>query len=273
MIIGEQVSITEQERQYNKVLLVKHAIGLFPGCPTETRQIADVLEIGCGSGAWTLEVAQLYPTMHIVGIDPNHALINQAQSTAERLQLGNVSHLPADVMGKFPCADASFDLISAQFLSKHLLKDAWPQLLQECLRVLRPGGWLRLTEYDVGISTSRSQEELTNLFLRAMYLTGKSFSDSSLGIIAQLQRLLKRTGVERRRLDHPITYSSSQNEEWKRDYLLLAHTFLRHFLQETGVAPQAYIDHLLQQLKLELNAPYFCAVFPMASFWVRKHPP
>jgi len=40
----------------------------------------------------------------------------------------------------------------------------WPALVQECLRITRPGGILLLTECERGISTSPALEELTALW-------------------------------------------------------------------------------------------------------------
>ena len=100
---------------------------------------ASFLDIGVGIGALSIEMARLWPTLHIVGIDrwaPALALARdrvQAAGLAERIALReqNAEELP-DV-------DA-FDLawIPGAFVSE----EATPTLIRRIHRALRPGGWL-----------------------------------------------------------------------------------------------------------------------------------
>jgi ubiquinone/menaquinone biosynthesis C-methylase UbiE len=100
---------------------------------------ASFLDVGVGVGALSIEMARLWPTLDIVGIDrwaPALALARervQAAGLAERIALReqNAEELP-DIN--------SFDLawIPGAFVSEA----ATPTLIGRIYRALRPGGWL-----------------------------------------------------------------------------------------------------------------------------------
>jgi len=100
-----------------------------------------VVDLGCGDGALTLEIARF--AAHVVGVDRNQALLSRAASAAERHGAPNAKFVKADV-----CAlrfdDDSFDLaVLSQTL--HCLDE--PQAaLAEAARVLAPGARVLVVE-------------------------------------------------------------------------------------------------------------------------------
>jgi ubiquinone/menaquinone biosynthesis C-methylase UbiE len=277
VVVGQDDYI-ELERLSNSTLLVKHSLGgLLPGSSSEDiAHVHNVLEIGCGPGAWSLEMAQVYyGQMRVVGVDNNPLMVAQANIQAQARQLDNIRHFHAqDLTGPFACADSSFDLISAQFLSKVLYKDSWPQLLRECWRLLRPGGLVRLTDYEVGESNSPAHEELWTLFLQAMRRTGRSFSptDRHLGLLCELEPLVFQAGFrETHSLAHVINYSSGAplHEEWKKDFLMLARG-VQSFLIDAGVCTFQHLQDLYARQQIELGLRNFHAVLPMLTVWGKK---
>ncbi len=96
-------------------------------------------------------------------------------------------------------ADESFDLVNSRTIAGFMLKEAWPRLIGECSRVLRPGGVLRLTETDHwGIGSSPAMAKLSDLVYESLLLTGHSFDASghSFGITPMLERLLTEAGYQ-----------------------------------------------------------------------------
>ena len=97
--------------------------------------IHDVLEIGCGIGVISAFLADSYG-MNVLGtdLDPEQIeLARTTQPTSDRLHFAveDATHLTFE--------NASFDLVLSQDIFHHI--PDWEQVVQEVVRVLRPGGY------------------------------------------------------------------------------------------------------------------------------------
>jgi ubiquinone/menaquinone biosynthesis C-methylase UbiE len=102
------------------------------------RPFGDSLEIGAGTGYFTLNLAQLGVIERPVATDISPGMLTALRGTAERLGLG-VETVQSDAE-ELPFADASFDLVFGHAVLHHI-----PDLdraFSELHRVLRPGGTL-----------------------------------------------------------------------------------------------------------------------------------
>jgi ubiquinone/menaquinone biosynthesis C-methylase UbiE len=104
---------------------------------------AEVLDIGCGSGIWLLEMATNYPLSRFTGLDivPFYPIDTHPL---------NVTFELVDVSGGLPFPDETFDLINLKcFLGTISEKHCNIKMLfKELKRTLKPGGWIEITEYD-----------------------------------------------------------------------------------------------------------------------------
>jgi ubiquinone/menaquinone biosynthesis C-methylase UbiE len=99
---------------------------------------ATSLEIGCGTGYFTLNLLALGVIDRATASDISPGMLTQLQTNAARLGL-TVETVAGDAE-RLPFADASFDLVMGHAVLHHL-----PDLdraFDEFLRVLRPGGTL-----------------------------------------------------------------------------------------------------------------------------------
>src|SRR5260370_30872775 len=81
----------EQVRLDNKKQLVIQTTGLLPGgAPESIESGQTILELGCGPGAWTLEIARLHPDVSVTGIDTNSSMISFAQEMARQRGQANL---------------------------------------------------------------------------------------------------------------------------------------------------------------------------------------
>ncbi len=138
------------------VYLSRHVIDdrFLPHLPQEAR----VLDVGCGGGKFTKYIADQRPDVHIVGIDLSQPQIARASKLMRgygdrvRIELGDATQLA------FP--DGTFDGVISYGSIKHWAsQDAG---LAECLRVLKPGGPLLVTEADRSTSFEDAERLIAN---------------------------------------------------------------------------------------------------------------
>src|SRR5690348_5486815 len=98
------------------------------------------LDVGCGPGALTVELAMRLDAVNVAAIDPSEAFVEAAR---ERNPEVDVRHAPAE---KIPFADDAFDFALAQ-LVVHFMADAGAGL-SEMARVTRSGGVVAACVWD-----------------------------------------------------------------------------------------------------------------------------
>ncbi|KAJ7608785.1 S-adenosyl-L-methionine-dependent methyltransferase [Roridomyces roridus] len=105
-----------------------------------------ILDVGCGPGTITLDLARLVPDGHITGIEPSFkGVLQQAQADAVAQGVSNVTYSVADVLAlDFP--DASFDVVHAHQVLQHVPDPV--QALREMVRVTKPGGFVAVRDAD-----------------------------------------------------------------------------------------------------------------------------
>jgi len=99
-----------------------------------------VLDLGCGDGFPTLEIAQrLGSTSRVIGIDPWPDAIGKAKRKTDIMGISNAEFVEGDG-GKMPFEDCSFDLIVSNLLINNLSdRNA---VMSECRRVAKPNAIL-----------------------------------------------------------------------------------------------------------------------------------
>jgi ubiquinone/menaquinone biosynthesis C-methylase UbiE len=175
--IFDAESPTELARLINQDRVITQAMGgPLSGVP-DTFPLHNILDLGCGPGGWVLDVAFDLPDAEIEGIDASRAMVDYANARARTQRLPNASFGVMDMTHPFEIPDHSFELVNARFLAAVLKREVWPSFLGECTRVLRPGGFLRLTEaVDFGATTSEAVNQLMELTRHALYQLGYGFS-------------------------------------------------------------------------------------------------
>ncbi len=108
---------------------------------------ARVLDIGCGPGTITADLAARVPQGEVVGVDAAGGILEQARTTAQERGLTNVRFETADVHElDFP--DDSFCVVHAHQVLQHVGDPV--QALREMARVCRPGGVVAARDADYG---------------------------------------------------------------------------------------------------------------------------
>lgn len=106
-----------------------------------------VLDVGCGPGTITLDLADRVAPGEVVGIDASAEVIGQAQRAAAERSSDNVHFAVGDVYA-LDADDGSFDVAHAHQVLQHLREPV--RALVELRRVLRPDGVLAVRDSDYG---------------------------------------------------------------------------------------------------------------------------
>jgi len=104
-----------------------------------------LLDVGCGPGSITVDLAEVVAPGDVVGIDIQSPLVAQARARAAARRLTTVRFDVADLY-RLPYPDASFDAVFANGVLMHLREPA--RALVELRRVLRAGGMAGLRDPD-----------------------------------------------------------------------------------------------------------------------------
>jgi len=106
--------------------------------------VRTAVDVGCGKGHWSRLVAPLLHPEHVlIGVDREPQWVDEAGRQAHGRGLSQMRFLQGEAEA-LPLDDASADLVTCQTVLMHLASPE--QGLAEMLRVLRPGGWLLLSE-------------------------------------------------------------------------------------------------------------------------------
>ncbi|MBT2393533.1 methyltransferase domain-containing protein [Streptomyces sp. ISL-1] len=116
----------------------------------ELRPGLDVLDVGCGPGTITADLAELVAPGRVTAVDAAEDVLRQAGETAVGRSLDNVRFAVADVHAlDFP--DDSFDVVHAHQVLQHVGDPV--RALAEMRRVCRPGGVVAVRDSDYGAFT------------------------------------------------------------------------------------------------------------------------
>jgi ubiquinone/menaquinone biosynthesis C-methylase UbiE len=104
--------------------------------------ITNILEIGCADGFKTKRMADFFGA-NGSGIDPSELAVQEANAVARpgmEFRVGTAENLPFE--------NSSFDLVYFGFCLYLIDRDLLYKSIAEADRVLRPGGFLAITDFD-----------------------------------------------------------------------------------------------------------------------------
>jgi ubiquinone/menaquinone biosynthesis C-methylase UbiE len=255
-------------------LLTRSMGGVFPELADELANMHSILDLACGPGGWVLDAAYAYPTAEVVGIDIDASLVQYARAHAWAQGLENATFQDMDITRPLAFPDHSVDLVNARFLFSVLHKNAWTPLVAECLRILRPGGVLRLTEMEKPICNTPAGEQMSALLAQALFQAGRSFSPNgcTIGILPLLGKFLRDAGFERiEQKPHSLEFSAGTRLHFAFcENGLVGAQLLKPLYLSMGMITEEAFEALYQQVSIEILSDDFCGLWPIHSAWGRK---
>jgi ubiquinone/menaquinone biosynthesis C-methylase UbiE len=257
-------SSAEMARLLNQDQLITSCQGgLLPERP-DFAHIHRVLDLACGPGGWAQEVGFTHPEIEVVGIDISRTMIEYARGMAKAQGLSNVTFRVMDARKPLDFPDHAFDLVNARLIFGFMPPAAWPALMQECMRVTRSGGIIRLTECESDITNSAATQRLTGMVTHALQLAGRSFSPDGrhFGIIPMLGHFLREAGcqsIQQRAyaLDWSAGMEANASTRFDLQFLL---KLLEPFLVKMQLVTEEEFDPLYQMALEEMQSDNFCAM-------------
>ena len=249
----------ESLRAQNEDQMLTRAMGGPLAEQADANSLKHVLHIACGSGAWTIEAAQRYPEMSLVGIDNNPQIIDYAHENAVAARVAKrVKFQVMDALLPLDFPDACFDLVNIRLGVTFIRTWEWPSLIAEMLRVIRPGGVMRLTDPQIahenkGPTDNPGIARLHAALICALYHAGHLFKEDTTGITAHLPSLLTRFGCKDVQTKEYAVELRAGTSEWQ-DYYNNALRVMQGesaFLEKWGCFSDDF-DALYQQVVAEM---------------------
>ncbi|KAG0738677.1 hypothetical protein G6F57_012239 [Rhizopus arrhizus] len=148
-----------------------------------------VLDVGCGSGVWIMDMINDYPNCTYHGCDI-------VDTTNKILKVDQFTYNYGNVLVGLPYEDNTFDFVHMRFFALALRKEEWPIALKEAVRVVKPGGRIQLTEPGMrhNLKLPDDNSSAYYKFIKAVRSVAHSKGQDSY-IAYQLEKLLTETNM------------------------------------------------------------------------------
>ncbi|KAI8991356.1 S-adenosyl-L-methionine-dependent methyltransferase [Mycotypha africana] len=205
---------------------------------------AQVLDLGCGSGCWVMDMAIDYPHFQFIGVD-------MADMFPTAIRPENVKFQLQNILQGLPFPDNTFDFVHMRLLIIAFQKKDWPWVLSEIYRVLKPGGIVQLMESDFTEKTNVPiVEKFNNEFIKAMLdLEQDPWIGSKLSHLLEEQNF-QVVELKEKYLDYKLPLNPISKEmltNWK-DAMLSIRPMLAHRFESAdyNAVVDQYIDGITQ---------------------------
>jgi ubiquinone/menaquinone biosynthesis C-methylase UbiE len=245
--------------------------GVFSPSHLAPRSGSTILDCACGPGGWTSKVAFEHSDCQVIGIDISNTMIRYAQAQAQAQKLHNLTFHHGSLLDPLPFADASCDFVNTRLASSFMPVSAWPVFIEECKRVVRPGGIIRVAEAEWIFTNSPAGEKLADVITHAQWLTGKSFSPDGkrFGCTLALPKFFRDAHleqIEKQAYSLEFSFGTPTFQIWYQNLMAGLH-MMRSFLLKTGVITNEAFESLYQQFDYEMQDPSFLGAFFLLSVW------
>lgn len=261
----------EQNRCEVQHKLYRHCLD---GALTSTRlplDVAQILDLGTGTGVWPIEMAARYPQAQITGVDVYPIQRRKGVPPNVKFEIDDVEN-----PWKFP--DNSIDFVHARSIAGGVMD--WPGLLRQVYDKLKPGGLFEMTEialnvldFDGKFAEAELCPEFLQVFRDVCEKTGMDFNPSPHAPVwmveANFEKIVQRSEIL------PVG-NWAQDEKMKTRQSLMNSITTKHYVldnhcgllfQSCGWTKEefdAIVPSFWQEIEAAQVRPYITAVFTTA---------
>ncbi|GBC00854.1 hypothetical protein RclHR1_00040005 [Rhizophagus clarus] len=230
---------------------------------------AKVLDFGCGSGYWTLEMATEYPSPKFYGINP---VASFPGSVLPR----NVEFIVSNVLtDTLPFKDAEFDYVFARNIMFTFHKPNFESIvMKEILRVLKPGGYIEFVEEEIIEGHNRGKALMHwNIDGLKVWLESQKIDYE---IICRFKECLQSTNqlkdITEQKLKIPIGKSNGFIGELAAEYIMCTVKSMADNLMPIMNLTNEEYDHLVEEIEKEVkeNEEEYNAYFHFRRYFAIK---
>ncbi|RUS21717.1 LOW QUALITY PROTEIN: S-adenosyl-L-methionine-dependent methyltransferase [Endogone sp. FLAS-F59071] len=174
-----------------------------------------VLDVGCGTGCWVIEMARDFPNSTFIGVDFSNIFPSPDEIPS------NASFIEGNTLNRLPFADDTFDyvyqryghifILSVNEVATFNIDKIFIQIhadvlyakavaLRELARVAKPGGWVEMFEMDTK-ELERPPENLMSIWTVLNKCATEAFGLDP-HYVWQIANMLKENGFEDVELDY-----------------------------------------------------------------------
>ncbi|CAO3675531.1 unnamed protein product [Rhizopus microsporus] len=145
---------------------------------------ACVLDVGCGSGAWIMDMISDYPNCDYHGCDIVDVVNTDMMPKQFTFKIGNI-------LETLPYEDNTFDFVHMRLMIFALREDEWPGAIKELLRVTKPGGLVQIVDANIEMPTKQD-----DAFYRSVYAVHQTCAQRSQNprIGGEIERIVREAG-------------------------------------------------------------------------------
>jgi ubiquinone/menaquinone biosynthesis C-methylase UbiE len=236
-----------------------------------------VLDVACGTGEWVRAATQAFPQLEFMAIDGNQEMLDQARALTHASGKSTITFVMMNARPPFNIPSASMDLVNVRFVAHIYPVTAWPALVGECLRIVRSGGSIQLTEGDMPLTSSPACERLSNLLSAALGQAGHNLfppirSGRNFLITPLLQRVLMDAGCKNVQKAIYVTdfgHGTAAHADIAGEYTRICH-LVQPVLLQMGMTTQPEMEQLHQQILSDMQSVAFRGVGFYRTVWGNK---
>ncbi|KAF9579980.1 hypothetical protein BGW38_003544 [Lunasporangiospora selenospora] len=255
--------IDEMDRLHLQHYVIRHTFGGNTRAKFDSKIHKDVLDVGCGPGTWILEMATEHTETNFTGIDISAVWPTEIRPRNCRFHVVNAAQ-------GLPFEDNTFDFVYQRFMIMSYQAKDWPFVLQELIRVTKPGGIIELTE--MPIVSNANGPELT----RMMEILERGCQERGMDtkVAKKLDALLKEAGLEDVNECHasiPVGAWGAKVGKLMRENAAGLWASLRGWVKELTDMNDAQYEAMVKRLFFEFET-HKCYVNCYCAWGVKPHP-
>ncbi|CAG8615128.1 16713_t:CDS:2, partial [Dentiscutata erythropus] len=203
-----------------------------------------------------------YPSTNVVGLD-----ISPHQPT--QIKPSNFIFVKANVLEGLPYEDNTFDFVFQRYLISGYSKENWPYVINELVRVLKPGGYLELCEFSYLFDNGPAHELLWSTVAKVLEEKGVDWDTcQKLEGYAQNQGHLENINKEVKQCYHGLKANDIQLSKVAISNATSVYVSLKPVLTKALNISDDEFDELVEKSKEELFE--FDTYYNMVRVYARK---